>query len=270
MPYDTILYGEATQNNGLAGVAGLGPSPYAYTGDTVTLKDEDRPFLHRFGGISDTKPAATALIPTNSNSNKGWYGPASLTLFPLGIADFQDFPIELMKGDIITGQINNTNVNEGSVVFADISYGAPIPRWSLASFAGRGKPYLELATVTSTADVTYNSGVVTIYSACTNTLDWWDSNGEYYILGVMGSTGVASAGGVLNVTNVGGNWKGMVPGIPMNTLSDVHFSTAQPFTAALEPIGPISGSAMKNSASVGLTSTTAGAQTFVLVIARTK
>lgn len=271
-PWDMIIWAEATQNNGLAGVAAEGPTGTGYTisGDKITLKDRANPWLYSFGGISDTKPAATALIPDHSNTNKGWYGPASLTLWPLGVADFRELPIPLMDNDLITGQLDNTNVNEGSVIGAEISYGAPIKPWNLETMGLKGKLYLELCTITSATDVLYADGLVTVTAACTNILNWWDTNGEYYILGIMGSTGVTSAGGILSVLNLGGDWSGYVPGFYMNTLSDIVFSTQQPFTRALTPIGPIGGKAMKNSVSLGLCSTTAGAQTFSLAILRTK
>lgn len=269
VPFDILTWAEATQNSGLAGCAAKGPTGYTFTGDTITLKDEPKPYIHRFGGCSDTKPSGMALIPTNSNGGKGYYGPAALHPIPNGILDLRKRPLELMQNDIITAQINNTNVNEGSLVFAEVTYGQKIPNWDLSMFSS-AELYVELATITSGADVTYNSGAVSPYAACTNTTNWFDPKGEYYILGICGSVGIAAAAGILHVSNVGGKYKGYVPGIINNMLSGVTFSVEQPLTLALSPIGPISGDAMKNSVTIGATHTTAGALTFGLIIAKTR
>lgn len=270
-PWDMMMWAEATQNNGVAGVAAEGPTGVGYTisGDKITIKDFPDPWIYSFGGISDSKPAETRLIPDNSNVNKPFAGPASLTMWPLGVSNFREYPIPLMMNDLITGQLNNTNVSEGSVIGCEINYGKKIMPWSLKDLPA-GKLFQEPAIITSSGDVTYNSGVVTVYAACENTVNWWDTNGEYYILGVAGGTGVAEAGGILSCTNLGGQFQGYVPGWYMNTLSDIVFSTQQPFTPGLTPVGPIGGKAIKNSVSLGLCSTTAGAHKFVLWILRTK
>lgn len=271
--WDTLVWAEATANSGLAGVAAVGPPSHSFTGDVITLRDEPNPYIHRFGGTSDTKPSGCGIVPGEANSGIAWHGPAALHPVPNGILDMIDCPLRPARMDTLTSLLNDTNVNEGAIVWADITYGTRITPWSRSRFWGDGKRtgiFPQDCIVTSAADVTYNSGAVSIHSACVQTRNWYDIDAEYYILGVSGNIGVAAASGILTFTNIGGpQWKGRYPGIPINMLSGVDFGTDQPFTPALIPIGPISGAAMKT-AEIGLCSTTAGAMVFTLHIAKTK
>jgi hypothetical protein len=264
MPYDTLVWGEEQAANGLTGTAALGPGDYTTSGDTIKVKSGlGLPFLFAAGMCGDTKPQGGGVQPEFSHSNQVLHVPGAIDFAGQGWADFRVAPahgIELQQGETLTGSTSSTNVNEGSVLGANIAYG------NVPSMPGH-KRYSAIdipkCTVTSAAAVTYNSGSVTLDSAAAQTY-WLDKNARYELLGITGNISGATFGGVLHVTSLAGAWHGFYPGIPANALSAVTFTQAQPFTAFAEPI-PFDGDALP---SVGMTASSAGAINFGMVIGR--
>jgi hypothetical protein len=268
MPYDSLIWGEEVQNNGLAGVTSKGPTGIGYTitGDTIVLKDLPNPLMTELGCVADTKPQGIRLDMTNSGYK--FYGPGNVKFWPLGWADQRKAPIKLWRNDTITGYGSNTNVNEGIILGCNVRFGGNTT-WDLSQFAGAGQLYREYITITSSAAVTYNSGAVTIYSGATNPTNWFDPESSYYLLGVGGCVSAATFGGMLSITNLGGAWSGYAPGAPITPLSAVDFGVTSDYLFP-EPIGPITGDAIRNSVNVGMTASSAGAVTFPMLIAKMK
>lgn len=266
MPWDTVLYGEAQAADGLTGVAALAGQNHKASGDTIELLKKDIIWLQGLGGLSDTKPQACALVPTNLRSQMPIYGPASIDFWKDGWARWlRDAPIAMFKGDIITGQISTTNVNEGQIVAMDLVYDNVIPPWLLKDIQSRYKEiFPELFTITSGAAVTFNSGGVSLDSAASNFPKWSDPTGEFEILGTMPHLGAETFGGICNVTKLGGDWIGRQPGLVVPPLSAVKFSPGAQFRPALNPI-PFDGDALPE---VGITATSAGAMIFAMLIGK--
>jgi len=264
MPYNLLTWAESTQNSGYAGVAGVGPTGvgFSISGDTITLIDKATPLLYRYGGHSITKPQAVRLNFTNTGM--ATYGQAAVKFWPGGFHPDVHAPVILSPGDVITGYASNTNVAEDTIIAAEISYSRIAP-WSMAQFAGK-QIRRELFTLTAGAAVTYNSGKATVHAAATNPTNWWRSGAIYWILGSFGVIG--ADGGVVHITNLPmDNWGKHVPGLIVNPLDTVLFSTQQPDFYALEPIGPIKGSDLKNTVELGFTATATNATTFGLILA---
>lgn len=265
MVYSTICWGESTQNNGLAGVAGLANQNHNASGDKLKLKTTPSPpYLMGFGSVSDTKPQGSALVPDTGNGNKPIYGPGAIDFVTEGWAWWmRSAPVVLQKGDQLTGQASNTNVAEGTVVAADIQYGSYAQPWNLAEMRQK---YIQIisqqVTITSGAAVTFNSGSTAIETAATEKSNWLDVDASYEILGTSPCISAATFGGICNVTGLGGNWKGEQPGLLVSPLSAVTFSPGGSFAPALEPI-PFDGDSPPD---VGMTATSAGAVKFNIVM----
>jgi len=262
MPSDCLVWGEAQAASGLTGLAAVGPTTYATSGDTITIKGKERgePYLWMLGSTSDTKAGGCALVPSRSNRASAIYGPGAIAFIEQGLADLRiDGVKRLSNGETLTGQVDNANTNEGSVVAAWITYGG-VPR--RITYGPPKDIFREKITITSAAAVTFNSGVVALDSACTST-SWINTRAKYEMRGVSGCVGAATFGGICNVTNLGGNWAPYVPGIPINGLSAVTFSPGMSTYALPEPI-PFDGDALP---SVGMTATSAGAMVFTMHIA---
>lgn len=264
MPYDTLVWGAEAAANGLTLTASKGPDSYSITGNTIEMKSKDMgtPVLVGLGSLSDTKPQGCALLPSRSNRATYIYGPGAINFAQEGWMDLREFmPKKLFNGETISGLLSNTNTNEGAIVAAHLCHDRYPPlgmcRKSFSDI------FIEKATLTSAAAVTYNSGKAKLDAACTS-VNWIDTSAKYEILGVVGNIGAATFGGVAHVTGLGGAWAGMAPGLLINPLSAVTFTPAQPFTPALEPI-PFSGDAIP---SIGMTATSAGAIAFGLVIGK--
>ena len=253
MPYDTLCWGEEGAANGLTGTVACTGQNHAASGDTLTLQ-AGTPYLLGLGNTGDTKPNGCSLVPSRSNRGKAIYGPGAIPWAQLGWVDLRPHVKRLYPGETLTGNRDSTNTNEGGIVGANISYdGFPAhTAWQNRRYSDT---FEELVTVTSAAAVTFNSGSTKLDSACTDA-SWIDSKKNYEIIGIsMVSGNAATFGGVMNVTNLPGVWKGRQPGIPVNGLSAVTFSSQQVFTPCAEPI-PFQGSAPPT---VGMTASSAGA-----------
>jgi len=276
MPYDTIGWGESAAKNGLTATTAKIPTGIGYTvtGDTIILKDLANPWLLGMGTTGTTKPNGGRIVPSNQPSS--YYCNGAIQFWPSGWTDLQGLlyphlrhPIALFKGDTLTGYSDSANTDEETLLIANICYGSPLPVPNLSRFAG-AVHYAELGTVTTATAITDMNGGVTIYNALTNKTNWYNPTAEYYLLGISGHIGVADGAGVLQFYNLPGKWSSFRPGIPINMISGVTFSSEQPFTPFAEPIGPISGEGMKNSASVGGFLSGAAAATFTLHFCKTR
>jgi hypothetical protein len=262
MPYDTILWGEEAAKNGLTGTAALDNQNHLASGDKLTLlSDPSPPYLQGLGSLSDTKPQGCALVPDKMDAQNPIKGPGAILFYPQGWdVSLRYKPICLVKGDNLTGQCSSTNVNEGSIVAADISYGKTIVPFDISQ--GRYKQiYRPTATITSAAAVTFNSGGVALDSAISDWNKFGDVDASYEILGTFGCIGAATFGGICNVSKLGGEWAKRQPGLIVNPLSAVTFSPGG-FVPVLEPI-PFRGDALPQ---VGMTAPSAGAVSFGMVI----
>jgi hypothetical protein len=267
MPYDTICWGEAQACNGLTGVAALSGQNHGASGDKLTLKSTpEPPFLQGLGGLSDTKPQQVALVPDELQAQNPILGPAGMNFWSDGwLKELRQIPIELIKGDALTGQLSNTNVNEGAIVGADVTYGRPVAPWTLEGVQGRySKVFTDTITITSAAAVTFNSGSGALSGKASNYAKWSDSKGEFEILGIIHGISAATYGGICNVTKLGGEWDGKQPGLIVSPLSAVTFDAGGSFAPALEPI-PFEGDSVPD---VGMTATSAGAVTFSMLIGK--
>jgi hypothetical protein len=269
MVYDTILFAEARAGNGYTGIAGVGPAPLAFTGDTVTLrKGFGTPVMVGLGSTGDTKPQGCRIKGNRSYGTNYIIGPGAEVFWPGGV--LRDIAIPFQEGETITGEQSNTNVNEGSLVAMWCAYGGA-HRWPESvmdsmSMAGGGELWIPPFSVTSAAAVTTFSGEVALDAATTDTGDQWlDTRANYYILGVVPSISAATFGGIMQVRTLPAQWNGYVPGIPVNALSAVSFTPniGMPFCPAYEPIGPFSGDALPQ---VSMCATSAGAVTGGLVL----
>jgi hypothetical protein len=218
------------------------------------------PVVWAGGMTGDTKPQGGAILPSRSNRGKVYYLPGGMNFAQDGWADLRKVGgLKLSNGETLTGQTSSTNVNEGSVLGVNVSYGGYPPR--VEDYTGYKKVFIEKATITSAAAVTWNSGVTAIDTASTDAT-WLDTSANYHLLGVVGNIGAATFGGLLNVTGLGGAWAGYMPSIPLNNLSAVTFDTGQALTLAPSPI-PFSGA---NPCSLGMTAASSGAIAFGIVI----
>jgi hypothetical protein len=267
MPYDTVVWGEAQAANWLTGVAFLAGQNHTKDGDKVVLKSTPTPpYLLGLGGLSDTKPQGTALVPDETMSQLPIFAPGGIDFFNDGWAKWlREIPIVLTKGEKVTGQISTTNVNEGQVIGADLAYkNAPKP-WKLSGVSGRySKVFTDKFTVTSAAAVTFNSGPVSLDSAASNYPKWNDADGKFEILGSVPNIGAATFGGIAHIRNLGDKWDGKQPGIVINPLSGVTFNPGGDINTVLEPI-PFDGDALPE---ISMTATSAGAISFGLLIGK--
>lgn len=263
MPHDCLVWGEAQAASGLTGLLGKGPGTYTTSADTITVKGAARgdPYLFMLGSTSDTKAGGCALLPELSNRASLIYGPGAIAFAEQGLADFRLDGVKMLaNGETLTGQVDNANTNEGSVVAAWVSYGGvPAIR---SDYSDPRNMYKEKCTITSAAAVTSQSGKVTLDSALTST-SWLNTKAKYEIRGVSGCVGAATFGGICQVDNLGGPWAGYVPGIPINGLSAVTFSPGMGTYLLPEPI-PFDGDALP---SVSMMATSAGAIVFTMHIA---
>ena len=263
MPYDALIWGEEGAASGLTARTAKGPNTYTISGDTITLKGTDRgtPILFGLGATSDTKAGGCAVVPSLSNRAVAIYGPAAIDILTKGWDDFRlsGGVKQLSNGETLTGQIDNANTNEGSVMGCFVSYGGyPAVR---GPSAGANDMFREKITITSAAAVTYNSGAVALNTACTSST-WLNTRAKYEIRGISGCVGAATFGGMCSVTNLGGAWAAYTPGFPVPGLSAVTFAPDGVFVLP-EPI-PFDGDSLP---SVGMTATSAGAIVFTMHIA---
>ena len=266
MPYDTLLWGEEQAASGLTDTAALANQNHKKDADKLTLLSEPTPpWLQGLGSVSDTKPQGCALKPDTLDAGLPIYGPGAISFWHEGwFKELREAPIKLLRGDKITGQGSNTNVNEGMIIAADIAYGNAIPPWLLKTYqASLKKIFTDIIAITTAAAVTFNSGAVSM-DQMTNYSKWADPEAEFVILGVISHIGAATFGGILNVTKLGGPWQGKQPGIPVPPLSAVTFSPGGSFVKALEPI-PFKGDSL---CEVGMTTPSAGAMNLGLLMGK--
>lgn len=260
--YNSLIWGEEVQNNGLAGVVALAPTDHTLSGDTILLKKGmGRPVVYGLGSTADTKPQGCQLVPSQSNRGVGYDGPGHIHFHESGYADLRPIGgILFDEGETITGRGSNTNVNEGIVVLAQLGYGAYPPNWTIATRRQK-KIFIEPYTITPAAAVTYNSGAAAI-NAATTSGTWMDPDKNYELLGIMPCVSAATAQGVMNVGSLSGVWHGWSPGIAIGGLSAVDFSPGGPSWAP-EPI-PFTGA---SPCTLGMTACSAVAITGGLIIA---
>lgn len=263
-PYDTLVWGESQAANGLTGLAALTGQNHSASGDDLTLKSTpEPPVIHGLGSLSDTKPRACAVLPKTSNGNKRIYGPGGIDFWGNGWAQWmRDAPIELQKGDTLTGQHDNTNVSEGGVVGVDMVYGGMITPWTLADIRKNySRIYSQAFSITSATAVTFNDAAGALDTLTDDDL-WLDKKASYDILGVGSFRSGATFGGILNILGLGGDWQGFQPGLIANPLSAVTFNAGAEFAPVLEPI-PFDGDSLPT---MGMTATSAGAYLGILVL----
>lgn len=223
--------------------------------------------MYGLGMTADTKPSGCQVAFRDLNLK--YQGPGSI-LFGKNGWDYRwrHIPQKLFPGDVVTGYTDTTNTNEGAVLGMDIAYGAKIPAWSLESVAPYlNRVYTDFFTITSAAAVTYNSGAVGLKTALTNYATWINPDKQYVILGVGAVTGGATFGGILHVTNLGGDWEKSTPGIPVGVQDgNTTPQMAGNDTAPLSPI-PFSGDSVPT---FGMTASSAGAVKGYMLIGELK
>lgn len=245
MPYDTLNWGETTQNSGLAGVAAKGPAPIVFSGDyNVLRKGFGTPHIVSLGGTSATKPTGTALVGNRSYGVNKFCGPAGLYN-----PRMTGLVLPYQEGEQLTAQASNTNVNEATIVHADCAYGGahahPATVGAALAKAGGGELWCPPTSVTAAAGVTLAViGDLSAMTTDTNDL-WLDTRASYHILGYTGCVGIASDCGSIAFTGLGGAWHGYVPGIPDHMIGPVTLDTGTGYGADLcyEPI-PFDGDAL--------------------------
>lgn len=255
MPYDSLMWGETTQNNGLAGVAAKGPAPIVYSGDyNVLRKGFGAPVIVSLGGISATKPTGTAILGNRSYSVNKFCGPASLSFGQSTGNPMIDIVVPFQEGEQLTAQLSNTNVNEASIVQADCAYGAPhpYPRSAAAAMAMAGGGELWCPPISHTAAAAVTPAVIGDLVALTTEDLWLDTRASYHIIGNVSTVGVASEGGTLTFTGLGGAWHGYVPGVAYAGIK-ATFDT-EGISYCYEPI-PFDGDALPSYMANALTNT---------------
>jgi len=255
-PFDTPVWGEVAAKDGLTGMVFAAGQTYGADGDKIVLPKRDI-FLQGLGMISDTKPAGCALVPDAQDGGLPMYGPGSIDFASKKGWEYgyRKAPKRLFRGDKITGQGSSTNVNEGSVVGADLVFDKPVLPWTLTELAKLAEAvYTDFITITSTSDVLYNSGSVQLDVALSNDNKWLDPKRTYLFVKTIPVIGGATFGGIMSWTKLGGKWTGRQPGIPISSLSAVNFDPGHG-TTPLQPI-PFDGDSLPY---VGMTAATAGA-----------
>ena len=269
MVHEWYNWGEALQANGFTGTtskAGV-PDTYTYSGDTVTLRNFGRPFF--IGGYqsSETKPGGGRFKGNLSYGAQYTYVPGfRQSRNPIIHNAFNFPPKEFQRSEILTGETDDTNVNEETMMLLLFDYGVPhrYPQSWPDIMSLLKKPAKKIHTpqfsVTSAGAITPNSGVVTLDSASQEDL-WIKKDVEYSIIGVIPHL----------VQNHG--WLQFSKNLPMQEFSshviplmdgadEVTFDTGGP-AFPYEPIGPFN---MDSPPSVGLFSIEAAATTFCCVI----
>lgn len=237
MPYDTLVWAQSTQNNGLDGVAAKGPAPIQYSGDyNILRKGFGDPYITSLGGVSLTKPTGTAIVGNRSYGANKFCGPAGL-YNPRATS----LVIKYQEGEQLTGQLSNTNVSEVSIVHADCGYGGahahPANPGAALAMAGGGEMWCVPTSATAAAAVT-PAYIGQLDGLTTDTNDQWlDTRASYHILGYVGCVGIAGDCGVITFTGLGGQWAGYVPGIPDKQIT-ATFDTShrEGFDLCYEPI----------------------------------
>lgn len=260
MPYDTIFWGEATQNNGYAGVVGVtGQGDYLNSADTMILPRDT--VCVGGGGTSLTKPNGARVAGNRSRAAAYTYLPAALD--PSG--ELRNIALPFVKGEAITGQMSNTNTNEESQIHLHLTEDTPHkwPKdiWDAMQMCGGGKMHIIQCTLTCATTKTAFNGEVALDSAASEVVSWLDAKKKYHILGIVPSLGT-TAFGLVYFRGLSGAWKGKMPAICVNKL-DGTYETRGDFIPAYEPI-PFDGDALPKISTVGLV---AAAGTFGLVIA---
>jgi hypothetical protein len=269
VPYDTVIWAEVTQNNGLAGVAALaGQSPFLADGDT--LKMPKKKYVAALGGSSLTKPNGCALSGDKSRGGQRFHANAAISM---GLAEIlKDFALDFQENELVTALLNNTNVSEESQVFAhvvDESGPFEMPKSILEAGrkAGARRIHCPIAKVTVATTKTMFNGEVALDAAITAGLagqnaGWLSSEKEYAVLGLMHSV-ATTAFGTVHIRGLAGGWEGRFPGIPMyGKLLGTFDDPVGAFMPALEPI-PFKGNSLPLISEVGLV---AAAHTFGIVI----
>jgi len=261
MPYDTIIWGEVTQNNGFAGVAAVaGQAPYTSSGDTIKMPSARR--VVGMVGTSLTKPNGCRIKGDLSRSADYFYGPASLA--PV-MSKLRDIALEFQNGEVITAELSNTNVNEESHVSLDVTeeqpHSHPKTIGEAAAKVGAKAVHIIQCTVTVATTKTMFNGEVALDSAASQKTGWLDKTKKYAILGGVMSLST-TAFGTVHIRGLDGAWLGRFPGFVMNKL-DGTFEAQGGFSPAYEPI-PFAGDKLPLISECGLV---AAAHTFGLVIA---
>jgi len=269
MPFDTLVHAEATQNSGYAGVAGKGPAPIQYTGDTNILrKGFGMPIIVGLGSTSISKPQGCRISGNRSYGTNYIMGPGGLN-FGQSMGTFMtDLAFPFQEGETITGQGSDTNVNEAIIVAYDVAYGSahPYPHtaWEAMRAAGGGELWCVPCSATAASAVT-PAYIGQLDTLTTDTGDQWlDTRAKYHALGTVASIGLAGGGGILTLTGLAGPWAGFVPGVPMSGIQATFQTQGNSF--CYEPL-PFDGDALPGYMHCELT---AGAQLFGLLMAKHK
>jgi len=260
MPFTSPLWPEARAGDGLVGIAAAGDGYHTVSGDDLTLKDHDEPFMIGFGGTGDTKPQGVAIDQAKGEGTSRIYGPAGMNFFLDGFdKGWRKQPKPLVKGDTLTGLQSSTNVNEGSLVVMDLIYGrgnAPARKVEDIKY----KDYhTDLVTITSANAVTLNDAAASLPTLLTNGYKWIDLAKKYDILATIPCISAATFGGVASIRNISApGWSGLAPGLIVNSLSAVTFNPGGSRNWVPEPIpfDPVS------PPTLGMCATSAGAITF--------
>lgn len=223
MTYDSLLYAQVTQNNGLAGVTAL-KSTHVVSGDTQKLKDAfGDPFLIGFGAVSLTKPQASALACEQRDGGSVIYGNAGRDFYAHYMKELRRQPMNMVKGDVITGQISNTNVSEASIVAMDIVYSqAQLPKMPTSQKTYK-KWHNDKITITVANALTFDDAAVSLETLLTNKFKWIDKNKKYELVATIPNVS-SPAGGIASIQSLPGAWEGKAPGLIINPLSTVNFA----------------------------------------------
>lgn len=267
--FDTLCWGEVTQNNGLAGVAALaGYAPYTASGDTYKMPAKR--YLVGLAGTSLTKPNGCAVSGDKSRAGQRFHANAAISM---GFNEIlKDFALEFQDQETVTAVLSNTNVSEESQVvgvFTENPHPWPHSIWEAAQLAGVAWPKIHapLASVTVAATKTAFSGELALDAAITagasgQNTGWLSSEKNYVILGLMNSV-ATTAFGTVHIRGLAGEWMGRMPGTPMyGKLLGTFDNPNQTFMPFYEAI-PFKGNSLPLISETGLV---AAAHTFGIVI----
>jgi hypothetical protein len=246
MPYDTIVWGETTQNNGFAGVAAAtGQDAFEASGDTLKMPADVA--IVGGGGSSVTKPNGCRF---KSDLEKALYHhlPANLSPSRMLSGQLLDIDIRQPQRAKITAELSNTNVNEASMVYLHLvradKDGAP-HAWpktirEAMERAGGGRLIITQFSVVCGTAVTFKDGEKAFDADSAPSITaaeyakFINPKKKYKILGLVASLGVASTG-VIFFSKLSGEWAQRQPGVVHSKLLGT-FEQEGAFSPCYEPI----------------------------------
>lgn len=269
--WEWYLFGEEVQADGYTGIASKPgyPDVYQYTGDTITLRKMGNPLL--IGGFqtSETKPGGGRVKGTISRAQAYAYVPGRRQSGNF-MDGFNRIPLPFQRGEVLTGETDDTNISEESIMALLVEYGTPHRYPMSINEALAMLPKLPAkvhdvpCSVTSAAAITSGSGAVTLESASQDDF-WIDADKTYYILSA--APDLIQNSGLLQFSKNLPKPCGLdlqCHLIPLHTAKDEVLFDSGKETFPYVPIGPFS---MESQPSVGLFSIEAAATTFILRIA---